>query len=244
MVMITRLKRCRPMLGAALLLILIGIMVTVGQRLTNATQVNGTVLSEVKQVIIDPGHGGIDPGAVGVGGVEEKNINLKIGLYLKDILIANGYEVIMTRTEDISINDPQHKSVARIKTSDLKNRLRIFDSHPQAIAVSIHQNKFPKSNVRGAQMFYGSKNGQSKVLALALQRSFRDNLQPYNGRDVKRSTSDVYIVHNAKIPITLVECGFVSNPADAKLLVETEYQQQVAFSIFAGIVEAQRVVDE
>lgn len=236
--MLTKTKRYRSMIGAAILFIAIGLIVSAGYTINNTIIVSNTKMSDITQVVIDAGHGGVDPGAIGINGVKEKDINLAISLYLKDILIANGYDVIMTRETDIAIHDPQNKSISKIKTSDLKNRLRIIDNQPNAIAVSIHQNKFPQQSSRGAQMFYGRKNEQSKQLAEALQNSFSDNLQHNNKREVKQSTSSVYIIHNAKIPITLVECGFVSNYEDAKLLSSEEYQQQVAFTIFCGIVNA------
>ncbi len=187
-------------------------------------------------IIIDAGHGGIDPGAIGVNKSEEKNINLEIALCLRDILSANGWEVIMTRAEDISINDPKYTKVSQVKTSDLKNRLKIFEEHPEAVAISIHQNHFTQEKYNGAQMFYGRKNPESQPLAESIQAAFRENLQPDNSRVVKRSTKDVYIIYNATIPTVLVECGFLSNWSDCTQLCDEEYRQKVAFTIFSGIV--------
>ena len=186
-------------------------------------------------VIVDAGHGGVDPGAIGINGINEKEINLAIALDLRDILTANGYEVVMIREEDIAINDPQYKKIGQIKTSDLKKRLKIIESYPEAITISIHQNKFGQEQYHGAQMFYGRQNEESKLLAEALQKTFHEDLQPDNARQVKRSTSDVYILHNAKTPIVLAECGFLSNPQDCKNLCSEEYQQRIAFTIFKGI---------
>ena len=191
---------------------------------------------EVKPVVIvDAGHGGVDPGAIGKNGVNEKEVNLAIALDLRDILIVNGYEVVMIREEDTAINDPQYKKISQVKTSDLKKRLKIIESYPDAITVSIHQNKFGQEQYHGAQMFYGRHNEKSKLLAEILQNTFREDLQPDNTRAIKRSTSDVYILHNAKNPIVLVECGFLSNWQDCENLCNEEYQQKVAFTIFKGI---------
>lgn len=238
--MFSKVKNYRSMVGATVLFILIGITVAVGHSINTTIAINNLKLSEVNQIIIDPGHGGIDPGAIGVDGSNEKDINLAISLCLKDILLANGYDVIMTRDEDISINDSQYKTIKKIKSSDLNNRLKIINDHPEAIAVSIHQNKYKDESSSGAQMFYGVKNKKSEQFANALQNSFNNNLQGNNNRVVKPSTSSVYIVHNANIPITLVECGFMSNYEDIKLLTNEEYQQKIAFTIFCGIVDAKK----
>lgn len=231
------LRRHRPsvLFGVAIIFVLVS-MVIGTQSLPAVAE-----LSEVKKVIIDAGHGGVDPGAIGIGGIEEKTINLAISLYLKDILTVNGYEVIMVRENDISVNDSKYTNISSLKTSDLKNRLRLIESYPDAIAVSIHQNKYPLSSAQGAQMFYGRKNQQSKVLAQAIQTEFAEQLQLSNKRQIKPSTSSVFVLHQATIPITLVECGFISNQNDVSLLVDAEYQQKVAFAIFCGIVNAKQL---
>lgn len=192
-------------------------------------------ISEKPVIILDAGHGGVDPGAIGVNQVREKDINLAITLCLRDMLLANGYKVVTIREDDISIHDPQYTKISQIKTSDLKNRLKIIESYPNAIALSIHQNKFGQSSSHGAQIFYGRNNENSQILAQKLQESFQCNLQPDNQRQIKRSTSDVYIIHNATIPIVLVECGFLSNPEDCRNLSDEGYQKKVAFTIFMGI---------
>ncbi len=236
--MIIHHRRYRNVFGIMILFLLASVIVIVISGIRYAVLSNSNNLKYVKQVVIDPGHGGVDPGAIGVDNIIEKDINLAISLYLKDILISNGYEVTMTRDTDIAINEDGIKSIRKIKTSDLHNRLKIIEDNPDAIAISIHQNKFPTQKPSGAQMFYGRKNEQSKVLAQSIQEAFVENVQPNNKRLIKRSTTDVYIVHNAKNPIVLVECGFISNYNDASQLTNEEYQQKVAFSIFCGIANA------
>lgn len=186
-------------------------------------------------VVIDAGHGGLDPGAVGKNGCLEKDINLNIALALKDMLTLNGYRVVMTRETDISLHDEKLKKVSRIKASDLNNRLKIFEKNKSSITVMIHQNHFSREQYNGAQMFYGKKNNKSSLLATSLRDSFKENLQPDNDREIKPSTSAVYILHNAKNPIVLAECGFISNHAEAELLSDEEYQKKVAFTLFCGI---------
>lgn len=219
--------------GAAVFFLLTGFAVFTFWR-GPTTFSGGDVAAEKPVIVIDAGHGGVDPGAVGDNGALEKDINLAVALCLRDILRINGYEVIMTREEDISIHDPGITKISAIKTSDLKNRLQLLDSCPDALAVSIHQNSFPQSQYHGAQMFYGPNHPDSLPLANAIQTAFRA-LQPDNERAVKRATSDVYIIYNARLPIVLVECGFVSNPEECRNLCDTQYQQKIAFSIFAGI---------
>lgn len=207
-------------------------------RQTAVSSGSGAVSENGKPVIIlDAGHGGVDPGAIGVNQAEEKEINLAIALALRDILRVNGYEVVMIREEDVSVADPGITRISALKSSDLKNRLQTIHSYPGAIALSIHQNFFTESQYSGAQMFYGRQNPESETLAEVLQAAFRELLQPGNERMVKRSTSDVYIVHNAENPIVLVECGFLSNPAECEALCDTAYQQKVAFTIFRGLCD-------
>lgn len=188
-----------------------------------------------RQVIIDPGHGGEDGGAV-ANSLVEKDINLDISLTLADLLRAAGFDVILTRSEDISIYNEDKKSLRNKKRSDLMNRLAIANENPNAIMISIHQNKFSQTQYSGAQMFYGIKNEWSKELAKKIQESFVQNLQPNNTRTIKPITSRVYLIYHAKPASVLVECGFLSNPQEAKKLADENYKKQVAFTIFGGIL--------
>jgi N-acetylmuramoyl-L-alanine amidase len=192
---------------------------------------------QVDQIIVDCGHGGIDSGAVGVHGEMEKDINLQIGLILRDMLAVQGFDVVMTREEDISLHDSQYTKIAQQKTSDIKKRLSIIDENPNSITVSIHQNKFSQGQYHGAQMFYGVNNPQSVILAQKIQDSIVSNLQPENQRQIKEGTNSVYLLMHASNPIVLVECGFLSNEQEAALLSTEEYQQKMAFAIFCGIMD-------
>lgn len=236
--MLTQLRKRNTLLGVLAIFIAIGIFFAGINGLINIDNVSSTPLDSIKKVIIDPGHGGFDPGAIGINKANEKDINLAISLYLKDILVVNGFEVIMTRDTDISVNKKDYNTIMQLKTSDLKARLRLFDDNKDAIVLSIHQNKYPSQESNGAQMFYGRKNKASETLAHSIQQAFVTQLQPENKREIKRSTSAVYILHNATNPIVLVECGFISNPKNARELVDIDYQKKVAFTIFTGIVNA------
>lgn len=187
-------------------------------------------------IVIDAGHGGIDGGAVGVNGEIEKDINLSIALTLRDMLQVNGFNVVMTRVDDISLNDSDLTKVSEMKTSDLKNRMKLIDEYPDSPVILVHQNHFTEEKYSGAQMFYGHLNSESELLAQNMQVAIRSFLQPDNTREIKQSTSAVYLLHNASNPIVLAECGFLSNYNEASLLSSEEYQQKMAFAILSGIV--------
>ena len=198
---------------------------------------SATVASTTVQrtVIIDAGHGGVDGGAVSATGIVEKHLNLSIALKLKMICELSGYSVIMTREDDISIHDPEAVTVKAQKTSDLHNRLKIADEHPDAILVSIHQNQYQSASSKGMQVFYSSNDSKSKSLAENIQSFTTQNLLSDNKRQIKPITKSVYLIYNAKQPAVLVECGFLSNPQEAENLNDEEYQKKLALCIFGGI---------
>lgn len=185
-------------------------------------------------VIIDPGHGSPDGGAVGVDGVIEKDINLSISFKLKSLFQATGYTVIMTRENDNAIYDEGSKTIRKKKATDLHNRLAIVNSHSNAVFISIHQNIYKSSKNSGSVVFYSPNNDNSKVLAQSIQDSIAVMLQPQNTRAVNPAKRNLYILYNAKSPAVMVECGFLSNPAECKLLQDDDYQNKMAFAIFSG----------
>lgn len=188
-------------------------------------------------VILDAGHGGIDSGCVSINGVEEKDINLNILLKLRHMCEAAGFEVVVTRDTDRSIHDSSVTGLGNQKKSDMENRLGIINSYDNAVFVSIHQNQFTDPKYYGAQMFYSSESEESAKLAGIMQGSFVTHLQPENKRETKPVGDELYLIHFAKCPSVMVECGFLSNPDEAALLESEEYQSKVAFTIFAGLCE-------
>lgn len=188
-------------------------------------------------VVIDPGHGGADGGAVGIHGEIEKEINLTISKDLRDFLTLAGVETRMTREDDRSIHDEGSDTLREQKKSDIRNRAALMEQVQNGIAVSIHQNHFSDSRYGGAQMFYGVKNSQSPLLAQFIQQSFVSRLQPENQRQIKEGPESVYLLQHVSIPVVLVECGFLSNEEEASRLAEEAYQAQTAFAVFCGIVE-------
>ena len=189
------------------------------------------------QIILDAGHGGMDGGAVGVNNTPEQGINLAITLKLKELLQLNGFEVILTRENENSIHDPSETSVAKQKRSDMRNRMKIIENHPNALFVSIHQNKFSDPSCKGAQIFFSPNHSDSEQLAKLLQESFRENLQPENSREIKISDESLYLLWNAEIPAVLVECGFLSNPNECDLLCDESYQEKIAFVIYLSLLD-------
>lgn len=191
-------------------------------------------LSNSKKIIIDAGHGGYDGGAIATDGTNEKDVNLKIAQNLKEFLTSAGFEVIMTREEDVSTDGAKGKYN---KITDLKNRLKLMEENKDAIFVSIHLNKFTSSAATGAQVFYSANDENSKLLAQDIQNTIRTQLQPENDRMIKKATSSIYILKNAKVPAVIVECGFLSNIKELEKLKDEKYQRMMAFSIFCGIIE-------
>lgn len=188
-------------------------------------------------VIVDAGHGGEDGGAVGIDGTNEKDINLDIALKLEKILSFYGFNVIMTRTEDVMTCDEGLSTLRERKVSDIHNRFDIIEANPDSIFVSIHQNKFEDPNQNGTQVFYSGNNEKSKLLAESIQASVVSVLQTGNKRVVKRSGSGIYLLYHAQAPAVLVECGFISNPDEVKKLNDNTYRMKTAMLIADGILK-------
>lgn len=181
-------------------------------------------------IILDAGHGGEDGGAIGVGGILEKDINLSVTLKTNAMLRFLGYRTLLTRSEDEMTCDDGLASQRAKKVSDIKNRFSLLENTDCLCFISIHQNFFG-GNAHGAQMFYGVGNGESILLAQTLQDNIRGELQPENSRVIKPATDDIYILYHTKKPAVLAECGFISNSGDAAMLTDENYQNKLAFVI-------------
>ncbi len=185
-------------------------------------------------ILIDPGHGGVDGGTSSADGTQEKQVNLAIGLRLHDLLTVCGFDVDLTRQTDISIHSEDSHTIREKKVSDMHNRLAMYQQ--ASLVVAIHQNHFPSGRYRGGQIFYSANHADSQLLAGYLQESLRCYLQPDNSREIKRATDSIYLLHHANRPAVLVECGFLSNEEESALLKQSAYQQQVALTLLAGII--------
>ena len=186
-----------------------------------------------KTVIIDPGHGGIDVGTVGIDGSLEKNINLSISLDLYDYLMVSGINTVLTRDGDYEV----YKAGEKRTKSDLYNRMDFINSVPNSILISIHQNHFENEAEWGTQVWFSPNDEISPTLADKILRSVKKNIQPENKRENKVSDSSYYILYKAQKPSVMVECGFVSNKNENNKLQDKEYQKDMAYSILAGICE-------
>jgi N-acetylmuramoyl-L-alanine amidase len=187
-----------------------------------------------KTVLIDPGHGGYDGGADGDNGIKEKDINLSISLKLKETLIANGYNVVMIREEDKALLDEGKRTTTK-KAQDIANRCKIKSESNADLFISIHQNKFPQGKYFGSQVWY-SKNEESKLLGHVVQVNLKNDLNNNNIRVEKPAKNDFRILTcNDTMPSILVECGFLSNYEEQKLLQQESYQQKIADSITKSI---------
>ena len=189
-----------------------------------------------RTVIIDPGHGGEDPGAVGDNiQLKEKDINLIIGKRLKELLMEDGFNVIMTREEDGLLYKEGTKGYTNKRRQDLLNRKKIMDESEADIVVSIHMNKFPQSQYHGAQTFFPKNSEESKRLAQCIQRSLRDMVDPENKREALVKDTEILILKNIKKPTVIVECGFYPMLKREQKLSTQEYQEKLAAAIKEGI---------
>ncbi len=188
-------------------------------------------------IVLDAGHGGEDGGAVAESGVQEKDINLAIAQNLRPLLESSGLRVVMIRDQDVSVGEQDLDTVKERKISDLHRRLEISEGEPNSILLSIHQNHFSEPQYSGTQIFYSPNLPESQVLAQSIQESVVEKLQPDNHRECKEAGNSIYLMWNSTRPAVLVECGFLSNSSEAKLLQSPEYQKQMAFSIWSGLME-------
>jgi len=218
------------------IIVAISLMMSVPTLIERVAPASTTAQDQGITVIIDAGHGGIDGGAVGINKAVEKDINLAIALKLKEFMVISGFDVILTRDSDISIHDAGLTKTREIKRSDLHNRLGIMEENPDAIFISIHQNSFTQSQYKGTQVFYGENHPESRVLADTIQRTIAEGVQPDNQRVVKQTGDNIFLLYETKSIAIMVECGFLSNPEEADMLLTEEYQDTLAYIIYAGVI--------
>ena len=178
-------------------------------------------------IVIDAGHGGWDPGMVS-GKVEEKDINLSIAQKLQVFLEQGGATVIITRLDD--------SDLAKNKAGDMQARRLIANTSKADIFVSIHQNSFPDSSVKGFQVFYFNESDNSKKLANCIQDKLKEFVNP-NNRHGARANKNYYVLKQTEMPAVLIECGFLTNYGERSKLTSDEYQEKIAWGIYLGIVE-------
>lgn len=212
-------------------------IVTVAILFISSNSITTFSQSKPYTVVIDAGHGAPDGGAVGVNGTIEKDINLQISLKLQEILENRGIRVIMTRTDDNSICDKNAKTLHEMKVSDMKNRLEIINKSGADLFLSIHMNSFSKASSVGLHVFYSRNHPEISETAVLIQDSI-SKITGAKTHAVKAASDTLYLMKNPTPPAILVECGFISNPEEEKLLNDDNYQSKIAFSIANAVISS------
>ncbi len=184
-------------------------------------------------VVIDSGHGGIDPGKVSASGVYEKDINLAIALKLQKVLEEQECQIIMTRTADKGLYD---ESASNKKMSDMKKRIEIMNGCKPDLIISIHQNSFSDTTSKGAQVFYQASSESGKALAELMQSVLKEQVDANNNRKCK-ANNDYYLLQHTEAVMVIIECGFMSNPQEASLLQTEDYQNKLVAAIASGVMQ-------
>ena len=187
--------------------------------------------SDGLSIVIDAGHGGIDPGKVGINDALEKDINLALALKLRDKFSQDSIRIILTRDSDTGLYSDGSTNK---KAEDMQTRCKIISDASPIFTVSLHQNSYPSPEVCGAQVFYFGQSQDGKKLADMIQDSLISNVDPDNHR-VAKANESYYLLKKTPTPTVIVECGFLSNPTEADLLLTDDYQNQLVDAIYNGI---------
>lgn len=184
-------------------------------------------------IVVDAGHGGSDPGKVGVNDALEKDINLSLSLKLKDLLEQKKINVVLTRDSDAGLYpaDATNK-----KAADMQKRCQLITEANPVFTISIHQNSYTTPDIKGAQVFYYGQSAGGEKLANILQESLVSHVDPENKR-VAKANESYYLLKKTPTPTVIVECGFLSNPTEADLLLDEDYQNKLVRAIYMGILE-------
>lgn len=214
-------------------------MLFVGREAASYVMGRSSVVADGVCVVLDAGHGGDDPGKVGINGALEKDVNLEITLLVKQYLEAQGINVMLTRETGEGLYDAD---ASNKKVQDMKRRIAFIEEAAPAVTVSIHQNSYPEEYVHGAQVFYYTGSREGLALAEYIQAQLIEKADPDNTRQVKANDS-YYLLKKTGIPIVIVECGFLSNSAEAEKLCTRAYQERVAWAIHMGILQYLKETD-
>lgn len=220
-------KRVMEMMMAVLLLISVFFLSK------EAAVVSNETAEKEKVIVIDAGHGGADPGMIGIGGLEEKGINLAVSMKLKEALENQGFTVVMTRQEDKGLYE---EGTRNKKVQDMQNRIEIMEKAKPILAVSIHQNSYTEESVKGPQVFYYETSAEGQKLAVNIQSALNTELSTERPRKEKGNTS-YFLLKKSPCVLNIVECGFLTNKQEAELLQTEEYQQKIVEAVAKGIVQ-------
>lgn len=186
------------------------------------------------EFIIDAGHGGADGGAVGIDGTYEKELNLDVSLKLSDLLYLAGVDHIMTRTSDCDTDgDPSSFN----KRDDILARSAVAKQYPSAVFVMIHMNSSTGAKDKGFQVFFGHRSPESENAAQKIYSAVSASGLTNRMREVKKAPSSVYLTETVENTAVLVECGFISNTDDCRLLTDECYRQKLAVVLLSALCE-------
>ena len=194
-----------------------------------------TVNQNMITIVLDAGHGGEDGGCEG-NGLVEKDLNFDITLRIASLLREQGINVVLTRENDELLYDKNSDYKGKKKYQDVRKRLEIAKNQQNPLLISIHMNYFAQTQYSGLQVWYSKADARSRILANMVQSNVKNSLQPNNKRGIKEATSSIFLLHNATFPAILIECGFLSNPDEARLLSDKSYRQKLAEIIFNSIM--------
>lgn len=225
----------RRLLYLLMLVPLFAIVAMVGYRHMVVIPASAEIAGNHPVVIVDAGHGGEDGGAISITGVSESAINLSIAKKVEQVLALYGVMPVMLREEDISLHNSDAVTLREKKRSDLKNRVAMIESIPDAILLSIHQNTYEAESSHGFQTFYATTVG-SQELATGVQETLVQVLDTENKRKSKEIPNSVYIMEHITCPAILIECGFLTNVAEEAMLQQEDYQKQLAAAITIGVL--------
>ncbi len=181
-------------------------------------------------VVIDAGHGGVDPGAVGKGKVLEKDVTLAVSRRLQALVQQSGAKTIMVRGDDSDLGTSQ--GLLKRKREDLAGRIQLAMDAQAEVYISIHANSFSDAKMTGAQTFYHADSPEGKLLAQSIQQELNNMT---NGKRVIKGNQDIYVLKKAHQAAVTVELGFLSNIEEEQLLTTPEYQEKLAIAIYQGL---------
>ena len=193
--------------------------------------------SAQRVVVIDPGHGGQDGGAVAADGTAESEINLAVSLRLEGILRFAGVPTEMTRREDVMVCDPGLSTMRQRKVSDIHNRVELVNGIPGAVLLSIHQNSLPSSPVTHGAQAFRNREPEAEALAQTMQDTLNTVVNTHRAKEPKQITESIYLMNHVTVPAVLVECGFLSNEEETARLRQGAYQTKLAAAIAAGYLQ-------
>ncbi len=222
--------------GAIIIIMLVSIYLNLSRTAATIDVAEDTNLQKIK-ILIDPGHGGMDQGASGDMKIGEAPINLAISEKLMRFLEGSGFAVEMTRYTDSGLYTELSDTIRSKKNEDLKNRVDIINDSDADLVLSIHLNSFPQKQYYGAHVFYQKNNEITTKIAADIIQDSMKNILDKNNKRVPQIKKDIKIMDDTKVPLVLIECGFLSNNEEERKLISDDYQEKTAWAIYLGVLK-------